>query len=287
MTTVPKGKVNLAVMDVIEETILSIEITKPSVDSKLGFTYKVLEDGIIVASVSGSGLFGNTALAKGQEIISINGKNVQGYDKTKFRSFLGDIASGPVKVVIVDKPKKWARLATNLTCTATKPEADSKLGFTYKTKKDGIMVETVKEEGLFSGTDLAKGQEVLSVNGTSVQGMDKSEFKDVLAALGAGEVSIVVADHSAKWATRGEIVPITATKPEADSKLGFTYKVHKDSINVEVSLSAVQDRIGIIHCSSSNNCPRIQINSRSSLMESLETRSLKKDRRSCPSMEPT
>lgn len=95
------------------------------------------------------------------------------------------------------------------------------LGFTYKVLKDGAVVESVGEYGIFSSTDLAQGQEIVSVNGIPVAGMDRMEFRELLSGLKAGEVTIVVLDKSSKWSTKGELIVITAQKETDSTKLGL------------------------------------------------------------------
>ena len=87
--------------------------------------------------------------------------------------------------------------------------------------KEGAVVESVGEYGIFASTDLAQGQEVVSVNGTPVAGMDRMEFRELLSSLKAGEVTIVVVDRSSKWNTKGEILVVTANKETDTTKLGL------------------------------------------------------------------
>jgi S1-C subfamily serine protease len=128
LQSLPRGKIIVAVKDIIEFRIRKIDTVKPSAESKLGFMYKVLDDGIVVASVNDSGIFADTELNKGQEIVSINGKNVQKMNKEKFRGYLSSIPAGSVTFVVVDSPKKWSKGGVVLSCTAVKDTDDTKLG---------------------------------------------------------------------------------------------------------------------------------------------------------------
>lgn len=221
LQSLPQGKIIISVKDIIEFSIMKIETTKPTADSKLGFMYKVLDDGIVVANVNDGGIFANTALTKGMEIVSINGKNVQKMTKDRFRAYLSTIPAGTVTFVVVDQPKKWAKRGTTLTCTAVKETDDTKLGFTYKVMKDGATIESVGEYGIFAPTDLAPGQEIVSVNGTPVAGMDRMEFREVLTSLKAGPVTIVVVDRSSKYETKGAVLVVEANKETDSTKLGL------------------------------------------------------------------
>jgi C-terminal processing protease CtpA/Prc len=233
LQSLPQGKVMISVKDIIEFSILKIDAVKPTKESKLGFMYKVLDDGVIVASVNDTGIFANTALTKGQEIVSINGKNVQKMKKDNFRAHLLSLPAGAVSFIVVDKPKKWSKSGTTLACTAVKETDESKLGFTYKVMKDGVTVESVGEYGLFSSTDLAPGQEIISVNGIPTTGLDRMEFREVLTSLKAGEVTLIVIDRSSKFETKGVVLAVEANKETETTKLGFTYKVLKNKVTVE------------------------------------------------------
>ena len=87
--------------------------------------------------------------------------------------------------------------------------------------KDGVTVESVGEYGLFSSTDLAPGQEIISVNGISTTGLDRMEFREVLTSLKAGEVTLIVIDRSAKFETKGVVLAVEANKETETTKLGL------------------------------------------------------------------
>lgn len=94
-------------------------------------------------------------------------------------------------------------------------------GFTYKVTKDGATIESVGEYGIFASTDLAPGQEIVSINGMSVAGKDRMEFREMLTSLKAGEVTIVVVDRSSKYETKGEVIVVKANKETEATKLGL------------------------------------------------------------------
>lgn len=87
--------------------------------------------------------------------------------------------------------------------------------------KDGVSVESVGEYGLFSSTDLAPGQEIVSVNGTTTTGLDRMEFRELLTSLKAGEVTIVIIDRSSKFETKGVVLAVEAIKETESTKLGL------------------------------------------------------------------
>eukprot|EP00571_Detonula_confervacea_P006993 CAMPEP_0172323050 /NCGR_PEP_ID=MMETSP1058-20130122/47742_1 /TAXON_ID=83371 /ORGANISM="Detonula confervacea, Strain CCMP 353" /LENGTH=290 /DNA_ID=CAMNT_0013038965 /DNA_START=135 /DNA_END=1007 /DNA_ORIENTATION=- len=81
-----------------------------------------------------------------------------------------------------------------LAVTATKPRADSRLGFKYErvVNTSIIIVTAVNEHGLFSGTDLKRGQEIISINGTRPQNLERGTMGAFLALLPTGNVTFIV-----------------------------------------------------------------------------------------------
>ncbi|KAL7549067.1 hypothetical protein ACHAWF_012334 [Thalassiosira exigua] len=95
----------------------------------------------------------------------------------------------------------------HVTVTVTKLRADSKLGFSYITHPEGVSVASVDEDGLFGGTDLKAGQEIICVNGIFLQkemliqvesgvrrqkAFDRAEMRALLASLPSGNVTLIV-----------------------------------------------------------------------------------------------
>jgi hypothetical protein len=107
-----------------------------------------------------------------------------------------------------------------LTVSATKPDADSKLGFSYKVFGGKIVVTSVNETGIFADGSLKADMEIVSINGTNVTGMDRDAFKAVLSQLPEGDVAVGV-----KEIVETTIMRVSAVKPDSDSRMGFTYKV--------------------------------------------------------------
>ena len=66
-------------------TILSAVAKRPSTRTKLGFTMNISSNGrVLVESVAEDGLFGDTDLRPGQEILSINGPRTNGRSAMEF-----------------------------------------------------------------------------------------------------------------------------------------------------------------------------------------------------------
>jgi len=72
--------------------------------------------------------------------------------------------------------------------TASKPRADSKLGFNFKTTDDSTIITKIDEKSIFANTKLQVGQKILTINQMVVH----QSMSAVLASLGSGEVTVVV-----------------------------------------------------------------------------------------------
>ena len=96
-----------------------------------------------------------------------------------------------------------------------------------------MTVESVKPESIFGGTELSKGQEILSINGNAVRGMSRDQFREVLSGLSSGTVRLIVSDPFMAIVAKGGVLTISAEKVSDDTKLGFTYKVLRDNITIE------------------------------------------------------
>lgn len=72
--------------------------------------------------------------------------------------------------------------------TASKPRADIKLGFNFKTTEDSIIITKIDEKSIFAHTKLQVGQKILTIN----QMIAHQNMPAVSASLGSGEVTIVV-----------------------------------------------------------------------------------------------
>jgi C-terminal processing protease CtpA/Prc len=183
-------------------------------------TYKVFKNSVTIESVKPESIFGETELAKGQEILSINGTAVRGMNRDQFRELLVGLPAGTVRLIVSDAFKATVAKGGVFTVTAEKESDDTKLGFTYKVLRDFITIETVKDEGIFGGTELKSGQKILRINGTSVKGMDRNAFRDLLGGLTAGAVIIDVFDEAKKAAdaaaTQAEEPVAAVAEPEED-----------------------------------------------------------------------
>ena len=82
-----------------------------------------------------------------------------------------------------------------LSITTTKTSQADKYGFGYKYYASKIFITNVSDSGIFGGTDLKAGQEVISINGS--EPTDVASFKALLASIPAGDVTMIVRTHDA------------------------------------------------------------------------------------------
>lgn len=86
--------------------------------------------------------------------------------------------------------------------TVTKPHAAAKLGFKCNVTSRSATITSVDEHGLFAGTDLRTGQEILRINGTAVPGIGSDAVMALLASLPSGDVSLIVKSNEASTNNR-------------------------------------------------------------------------------------
>lgn len=79
-----------------------------------------------------------------------------------------------------------------LIVTASKPRADSKLGFNFKSTNESTTITKIDEKSIFANTNLRVGHKILTIN----QMVAHQSMSAVLASIGSGEVTIVVENSS-------------------------------------------------------------------------------------------
>lgn len=84
--------------------LISVTAAKIRADSSLGFSYKITQNeakSIFITRVFPDGTFGRTHLKPGQQIISINGTNVnKTVDTSTFKAVLASLPAGDVTIVV-------------------------------------------------------------------------------------------------------------------------------------------------------------------------------------------
>lgn len=69
-----------------------------------------------------------------------------------------------------------------INATATKPTPSAKLGIAYLVKDDGVVITNVNEKGLLSTSGLKVGHQIVTINGTHVDGLTVEEVGAALAS---------------------------------------------------------------------------------------------------------
>lgn len=169
------------VIVVLADTIAIGE--KMSEDSSLGLTIGQTEAGILVTEIDPSGAFGMGGIEEGQKLVTINGKACPA-DVEEVATLLKN-SGRIVKLMTRDNVEPLAtpeamgentrgntgdvteRIASDMsTASVTKESADVKVGLVMKLSVNGkVVISKMKEDSLFSGTNIAVGHTVVSING--------------------------------------------------------------------------------------------------------------------------
>jgi hypothetical protein len=80
-------------------------------------------------------------------------------------------------------------MKTVVLASATKSHPEAKVGVSFASEDGRIIVLGINPAGLFANTELRPGLEIVTINGSRVQGMTANEVKALLASLN-GEVVI-------------------------------------------------------------------------------------------------
>ena len=127
-----------------------------------------------------------------------------------------------------------------LSIKATKPSSNTRLGFTCRKAKDGtsllFIITSVDPLGLFGGTDLRCGQQLLRINGISLNDVDVDGIKAILSSLPAGDVSLIV--RGTVSPSDGAIFTFTLSGQSINAKMKTEYeipKILKDASPCQVS----------------------------------------------------
>lgn len=70
-----------------------------------------------------------------------------------------------------------------INATATKPTPSSKIGLWWAVKDNCVKITKVVEGGLFSTSELKEGQEIITINGSHVDGLDNDEVRVIFASI--------------------------------------------------------------------------------------------------------
>ena len=199
--------------------LISVTVTKETVDTKLGITLADMNGKIVVTNISEDSLFANTPLVSGLRLLCINSTLCKGIGKTEavdvFKRAEGDITVIAEKVGLI-------------TVVATKETAESKIGIGLKDMSGMVIVSSISEDSIFKDSELKVGHKVLSINKMSVDGMTKF---DAIKLFKTAESTVTI------MAEDVGLIGVTVVKPTADTKLGIGIK-EKDG---ELYISSIYD----------------------------------------------
>mmetsp|Transcript_5805 Transcript_5805/g.10473 ORF Transcript_5805/g.10473 Transcript_5805/m.10473 type:complete len:273 (+) Transcript_5805:109-927(+) len=120
---------------------------------------------------------------------------------------------------------------------ATKPTPSTKLGLGYIVKDNRVTVTAIAEGGLLSSTNLKKGHEIITINGTYVEDLPTNEVGAILASV---EKDLVITARpqpfKAGWDTRSVEKEETKTHHVSGTP-SKSYKVKVTSINHDMNCS--------------------------------------------------
>lgn len=186
--------------------LISVTVTKDSVDMKLGISLADINGKIVITSIAEDGVFANSEIVPGLRLLCINSTLCKGITKTEainiLKSVEGDITIIAEKVGLV-------------TVTATKETPESKIGIGLKDMSGMVIVSSIAPDSIFTDSALKVGHKVLSINKMSVDGMDKHE---AIKLFKTAESTITV------MAEDVGLVGATVMKPSTDTKVGIGIK---------------------------------------------------------------
>ena len=209
-------------------------------------------------------MFNGTELKVGHKLVSINKKKCCGMSKMDVIGLLKE-AQGEIAVVAEDTGSVGALSmrgpgsssvgsATMATSVATavpraapatkvnpsvdkaglirvmarKPSATAKLGLGLKPVEGSIVISTIGEGSLFSGTDLKVGQKLVSINQESCGNMSVHSAIALLKEA-EGDIAVTAEDIG--------VVGVTVVKKSANARLGIGLK----SVSKDIVISSIAD----------------------------------------------
>ena len=199
--------------------LMSITVTKETVDSKLGITITEMNGMIVITNIAEDGVFVNTPLVPGLRLLCINSTLCKGIGKSDaiavFKKAEGEITVIAEKVGLI-------------AVVAVKETPESKIGIGLKDMSGMVIVSSIADDSIFKDSALKVGHKVLSINKMGVDGMSKY---DAIKLFKTAESSITI------MAEDVGLVGATVVKPTVDTKVGIGIK-EKDG---DLYISSIYD----------------------------------------------
>jgi hypothetical protein len=150
---------------------------RPAVDTELGIVLQLTNEILQIKTMNRSGLLWASPLREGYEISSIDGRNTSNWKSLE-----------AVVEYLNDRQNDISILARNPagTCSyvvayVTKPMPQSKIGVTFKKVGNGpLIIGSIQSTGLFSGSILNDGYEVVSINGVPARALSTTEARKIV-----------------------------------------------------------------------------------------------------------
>jgi membrane-associated protease RseP (regulator of RpoE activity) len=181
-----------AVAELVASSFVA-KVFKESKDQKCGISLRqaLPPDPVTISRLDADGLFANTDLRIGMEVVSVNGVLIDGMTRIKAIQQVKD-AEGDLTVV-------GKAVAGGAVAVVFKESKDEKCGITLRqTVPSGpVTVSGIGEDGLFAKTDLKAGMQVISINNVAVEGMTKEQAIQIVKDT-EGKLTVVGQPYVAK-----------------------------------------------------------------------------------------
>lgn len=204
-----------------EATIRVVTVTKDPENPSVGIGLRTKDGTIVIGSIKETSIFHNTELAPGQRLISINKSPCKGLTQSVVAQLFKN-TTGELRVVVEDvtaEPAATAKIsiretaedpAGSIVVNANKDPKNGAIGIGLKNTTDGaVIIGSIKDTSIFSGTALSVGQRVVSVNKTSCKGMNHHQvvglFKVAQGALRVAVMPAASVEESTKPAPKASV----------------------------------------------------------------------------------
>jgi C-terminal processing protease CtpA/Prc len=199
--------------------LISVSVTKETVDSKLGIALSDINGKIVITSVAPDGVFADSPIVPGLRLLCINTTLCKGMSKADAITILKETV-GVITII--------AEEVGLITAVGVKETPEMKIGIGLKDMSGNVIVSSIAEDSVFLNTPLKVGHKILSINKVNIDGLDKYEaiklFKNV-----EGAITVMAEDVG--------LVGATVMKPSADTKVGIGIK----EVDGDLYISSIYD----------------------------------------------
>mmetsp|Transcript_28074 Transcript_28074/g.52686 ORF Transcript_28074/g.52686 Transcript_28074/m.52686 type:complete len:533 (+) Transcript_28074:150-1748(+) len=197
----------------IKPRFVYVKCEKPTADSKLGIAFDDDTNQLTIRSINSSGVLWSSPLQEGFDVLAIDGKGCTHWSKREALDYLKTRVSDIS--IVARNPIGDSRYVE---AQVTKISPRSQVGLTFKKNGSGpLKIGSVFPTGLFAGSILNDGYEVISINGYPSRSLTTSEAVAIvdhatdtvkIVAAADSETGIVLASLDPSEAPRN-IIPTT------------------------------------------------------------------------------